>query len=295
MLFPRRQFTVDCDFTQPFVDGYYLCRRNKRLYRAHFLLLQQKEAAKPLLALIGTISDRYTGKVRRTERSLVFTLNQGRYAVATATYDLARDELIDVRSYLRRQGLARLLVGFICRHFGPRYITARASTDQPGAPTHVLLLFYASFGYQIIPNSNRLTLMTTRLADIVANETVEQEEDAYERESESAAASELADDETVALRALRASTGRNAAIKLRELYNLLHEPNSATIHALLSAMTQTPASMQTAATIYTQEWFDQQPWADYHKREFATALLNMYEAVLQQTNSTWVAIAGLDD
>jgi hypothetical protein len=296
MLRPRRQLLVDCDFNRPFMNGYYYCRYNKMLFRAYHLLLQDPRSAKALLGLLQDLTPNFRGVVNRTRHSIVFTLFAGRFIAATATYDLFHDTLIDVRSYQRRSGLARMLVGFICRHFGPRHITARASLDEPGAPTYVLLPFYASFGYQIIPNSDRLILMP-QLAEIIREDKADLAEESEEMEGkdgvEEAGADPLDSDETLALTAVRAAVSRNDSAKLAQLYRLLHKPNSDTVNSLLASQDRTPAALLTATTIYTVDWFDNQPWADYHKSEFAAGMLQMIHTILGQTNIVWERYANL--
>lgn len=278
------------DLSRPLINGHYYCRNTDRLYRAHRLLIYdvyQRE----LLDLIMRANLPFAGRAQRLPSSVLFTMQHGSTVVTTATYNLINDELVDVRTHsdYRQRGLSTSLLNFVCRHFAPRYITARASPGL-GAPTSVLLNYYARFGYQLLPNSDRLISMT-RIAEIKEQDRASDDEAALINEREEAGVMPLDSDESLALQAIGSSSNRNAVNELNNLYRLLHEPNSATVAALIAAQSIEPSALITAVGIYDQAWFDEQPWANYHKAEFATTMSNLLKTHTGRTNSLWIKLS----
>lgn len=277
------------DMTKPFIRGHFYCSLTNKLYRAHLLLIYDVHQ-RELLDLIQRANLPYPGRAQRLRSTVVFTMQHGSTIVTSASYNLMTDELVDVRTHTnyRRRGLSTKLLEFVCMNFAPRYITARASPGL-GAPTSVLLNYYSRFGYQLLPNSDRFISMT-RIAEIKEMDRASDDEQST-NEEEVAGVMPLDSDESLALQAIGNSSNRTAVTELNNLYRLLHEPNSANVAALLAAQSIEPSALITAVSIYDQEWFDSQPWAVYHKAEFAMGMSNLLKAHTGRTNSLWTKLA----
>lgn len=126
----------------------------------------------------------------------------------------------------------------------------------------------------------------------------QREREAEENDENEVAATEVAgavpldDAERNAFTAIRATSGVDAARTLNKLYALLHAPNASEIARLISAQSPEPSAIVTAIAIYNQEWFDNRPWAPYHKAEFAQAMATMLLNATGRRNSLWDKIAG---
>lgn len=209
-------------------------------------------------------------RVSHSHSGITYILFNGPYAVFRAKYLYDSDELVNVRTVtpFRNRGYARSMLNLILRVDGPTHINVMPDKDSPVGIVK-LIKFYSSFsGYHAVPGTNKvIRLMTEAIAHI-------EEAALGARSSQNITEPELA--------ILIQNTK-----EYKRLLAILQPINQEEVEGLLKAQKTDLLSLQTAMTIYTKEWFDNQPWAREHRVMFAQGMADMLLKYTKRRFGVW--------